>query len=66
MYDAHGALVRILFNASEPATVGSGFRIPPIEWDLNDAHGAHVPAGDYRVYMRVGDVFLSSSDVAIP
>ncbi len=66
VYDAHGALVRILFNASEPATIGTGFRIPPIEWDLTDARGAHVPAGDYRVYMRVGDIFLSSSDVAIP
>jgi len=42
------------------------FRTPPIEWDLTDAHGALVPHGDYRVYMRVGDIFLSSSDVTIP
>ena len=65
VYDAHGALVRVLFNATEPATIGT-FRTPPIEWDLTDAHGARVPHGDYRVYMRVGDIFLSSSDVTIP
>jgi hypothetical protein len=65
VYDAHGGLVKILLNASEPATLGP-FRTPPIEWDLTDAHGEHVPRGDYRVYMRVGDSFLSSSDVIIP
>jgi len=65
VYDSHGALIKVLFNASEPATIGT-FRTPPIEWDLTDAGGARVPGGDYRVYMRVGNNFLSSSDVTIP
>jgi len=61
VYDAHGALVRVLFNATEPATSGT-FRTRH-RWDLTDEHGARVPHGDYRVYMRVGDICLSSSDV---
>jgi hypothetical protein len=64
VYDSHGALVKVLFNAAEPATIGP-FRTPPIEWDLTDASGNRVPGGNYRVYMRVQD-FLSSSDVTVP
>ena len=64
VYDAHGALVKVIFNQTEPATIGP-FRTPPIDWDLTDAKGNRVPGGDYRVYMRAGD-FLSSSDVTLP
>jgi len=64
VFDAHGALVKVLLDDSEPATVGP-FRTPPVEWDLTNAQGAHVPHGDYRVYMRAGESFLSSSDLAL-
>jgi len=64
VFDAHGALVKVLLNQEEPATVGP-FRQPPVDWDLTDQSGNHVPGGDYRVYMRAG-TFLSSSDVTIP
>jgi hypothetical protein len=65
VYDAHGTLVKVLLASSEPATVGQ-FRQPPVDWDLTDANGRRVPGGDYRVYMRAGDGFFSSSDLAIP
>ena len=65
VYDANGALVKVLLVSSEPATVGQ-FRLPPVDWDLTDGQGRRVPGGDYRVYMRAGDAFFSSSDVAIP
>ncbi len=64
VFDAHGALVKVLLNDAEPATIGP-FRTPPIEWDLTDSSGAHVPHGDYRVYMKAGPSFLSSSDLAL-
>lgn len=64
VYDSHGALVRVLLNDSEPATIGA-FRTPPVDWDLTDARGNRVKGGDYRVYLRAGD-FLSSSDVTLP
>jgi hypothetical protein len=64
VFDAHGALVKVLLDDSEPATIGP-FRTPPVEWDLTNAQGVHVPHGDYRVYMRAGNSFLSSSDVAL-
>ena len=64
VFDAHGALVKVLLDDSEPATIGP-FRTPPVEWDLTNAQGALVPHGDYRVYMRAGESFLSSSDLAL-
>ena len=63
VFDAHGALVKVLLDDSEPATIGP-FRTPPVEWDLTNAQGAPVPHGDYRVYMSAGQ-FLSSSDVPL-
>jgi hypothetical protein len=63
VFDAHGGLVKVLLDDSEPATVGP-FRTPPVDWDLTDQQGVHVRHGDYRVYMRAGQ-FLSSSDVAL-
>ncbi len=65
VFDVHGALVKVLLNSSEPATIGP-FRIPPIEWDLTDSQGNRVRGGDYRVYMKAGDTCLSSSDVSLP
>ncbi len=65
VFDAHGALVKVLLSDSEPATIGP-FRVPPVDWDLTDTRGVRVPHGDYRVYMRAGDSFLSSSDVTLP
>ena len=64
VYDSHGAMVRLLLNAEEPATIGQ-FRTPPIVWDLKDSSGVRVPGGDYRVYLKAGDQFLSSSDLAL-
>ncbi|HYQ88322.1 MAG TPA: hypothetical protein VEU09_01690 [Candidatus Binatia bacterium] len=63
VFDAHGALIKVLLDDSEPATAGP-FRTPPVDWDLTDQQGEHVPHGDYRVYMRAGQ-FLSSSDIAL-
>jgi hypothetical protein len=63
-YDSRGALVRVLLNSSEPATIGQ-FRTPPVEWDLKDSQGVRVEGGHYRVYMRAGE-FLSSSDLTLP
>ena len=65
VFDAHGALVKVLLNDAEPATIGP-FRQPPVEWDLTDSQGHHVLGGDYRVYMRAGNNFLSSSDLTLP
>ena len=64
VFVAHGALVKVLLNDAEPATIGP-FRQPPVEWDLTDVQGHRVPGGDYRIYMRVGENFLSSSDVEL-
>ena len=52
-------------NDSEPATIGP-FREPPVDWDLTDAAGQRVKAGEYRIYMRANPSFLSSSDVSVP
>ena len=65
VFDAHGALVKVLLNDQEPATIGP-FRTPPVDWDLTDATGTKVKPGDYRVYMKASPTFLSSSDVNIP
>jgi hypothetical protein len=63
VFDAHGALVKVLLDDSEPATVGP-FRTPPVDWDLTNQEGLPVAHGDYRVYLRAGQ-FLSSSDLAL-
>ena len=65
VYDSHGTLVRVLLNDLEPATIGQ-FRTPPVDWDLKNSAGTRVPPGDYRVYMKAGDSFLSSSDLSLP
>ena len=65
VFDAHGMLVKVLLNDSEPATLGP-FRQPPVDWDLTDQSGRRVKGGDYRVYMKASPSFLSSSDVSIP
>lgn len=65
VFDSHGSLVKVLLSAPEPATIGQ-FRLPPVDWDLTDSRGVRVRGGDYRVYMKAGDNFLSSSDLALP
>ena len=65
VFDSRAALVKVLFNALEPATLQGYFRTPPIPWNFTDANGKRVPAGDYRVYFE-SEQFLSTSDVAVP
>jgi hypothetical protein len=65
VFDRHAALVKVLFDGDEPATLPGFFRTPPIPWDYTDAKGAPVPAGAYRLYFKSG-TFQSSSDVEAP
>jgi len=64
-FDAHGALVKVLLDDDEAATIGQ-YRTPPIIWDFTDARGVQVPRGNYRCYIAAGPDFISSSDVAVP
>ena len=65
VFDAHGALVTLLLDRDETATIGQ-FRTPPIVWNFTDARGTRVPAGNYRCYLSAGEDFLSFSDVEVP
>lgn len=65
VFDRHAALVKVLHDADEPATLPGFFRQPPIPWDFTDAGGARVPQGDYRLYFKSGS-FQSTSDVVVP
>jgi hypothetical protein len=65
VFDSHATLVKVLLSSLEPATIGQ-FRTPPVDWDLTDARGVRVHPGNYRVYMKAGDTFLSSSDLVVP
>jgi hypothetical protein len=65
VFDENAALVKVLFDADEPPTFPGSFRVPPISWDYTDAHGVHVPPGDYRLYFQAGD-FVSTSDLEVP
>jgi hypothetical protein len=65
VFDSHAALVKVLLDQDEPATLPGFFRTPPVAWDFTDAQGVRVPRGDYRLYFKAGD-FQSSSDVEIP
>lgn len=64
VFDEHATLVKVIFDADEPATLSGSFRIPPVPWDFTDAAGHPVPAGPYRLYFQAGD-FLSTSDVTV-
>ena len=64
VFDSHAALVKVLFDADEPATLPNEFRSPPIVWDFTDAHGTRVPDGDYRLYFSATD-YQSTSDVTV-
>ena len=64
-FNEHAELVRVIFDADEPETIGGGFRLPPVSWKFDDASGQRVPAGDYRLYFQSGQ-FISTSDVVIP
>ncbi|HEX7079358.1 MAG TPA: hypothetical protein VF363_13120 [Candidatus Eisenbacteria bacterium] len=65
VFDSRAALVKVLFDSDEPATVAGYFRTPPIEWDFTDAHGALVKPGPYRLYFKAED-YTSTSDVVYP
>ena len=64
VFDEHASLVRVLFDADEPATLSGSFRMPPISWDFTDAAGRRVPEGSYRLYFQAGD-YVSTSDVTV-
>ena len=63
-FDQNAALVRVVFDADEPATIGGAFRSPPVSWNFDDASGRPVPPGDYRLYFQTGQ-FVSTSDVVV-
>ncbi|HEU4725595.1 MAG TPA: hypothetical protein VFU59_09920 [Candidatus Eisenbacteria bacterium] len=65
VFDSHAALVKLLHDADEPATLPGFFRQPPIAWDFKDANGVRVPPGDYRIYFKSGDT-QSTSDLEVP
>ena len=65
VFDSHAALVRVLLDADEPATLPGFFRQPPVAWDFTDAAGVRVPPGDYRLYFKSGTT-QSTSDVVVP
>ena len=64
VFDSHAALVKVLFDADEPATLPMEFRSPPIVWNFTDANGTRVPDGDYRIYFSATN-FISTSDVPV-
>lgn len=64
VFDEHAALVKVVFDADEPATLSGTFRTPPVPWDYTDAQGRRVPDGPYRLYFQSGD-FISTSDVTV-
>jgi len=64
VFDSKAALVKLLLDSDEPATLPGFFRIPPVAWNFTDADGKRVPDGDYRVYFESG-VFTSTSDVEV-
>ena len=63
-FDQNAALVRVVFDADEPATIGGAFRTPTLSWNFDDASGRRVAPGDYRLYFQSGD-FVSTSDVVV-
>lgn len=65
VFDSRAALVKVLLNASETATLPGFFRQPPIAWDFTDANGVRVPSGAYRLYFKSGP-FQSTSDLEVP
>jgi hypothetical protein len=64
VFDSHAALLKILFEADEPATLPNEFRSPPIVWDFTDANGARVADGEYRLFFSATN-FQSTSDVTV-
>lgn len=64
VFNEHAELVRVLFDADEPATLTGTFRSPPLSWDFTDGAGHRVPSGDYRLYFKAGE-FVSTSDLAV-
>jgi len=65
VFDGHAALVKVLLDSDESATLPGFFRQPPIPWDFKDAKGVRVPPGAYRLYFKSGS-FQSTSDLEVP
>ena len=65
VFDSHAALVKVLLQSEETATVPGFFRQPPVVWDFTDAKGARVSPGDYRFYFKSGET-QSTSDLVVP
>jgi hypothetical protein len=65
VFDDRAALVKVLHDQDEPATLPGFFRSPPIAWDFTDASGNPVKHGDYRLYFKTGS-FQSASDIQVP
>jgi hypothetical protein len=64
VFDSKAALVKVLLDGEELATLPGFFRVPPIAWNYTDEEGNRVPAGDYRLYFE-SEEFLSTSDVVV-
>lgn len=64
VFNSGAALIRILLDDEEPATLPGQFRTPPVSWDFTDKNGKRVGAGDYRLYFE-SEQFLSTSDVTV-
>jgi len=64
VFDSQAALVKVLLDSDEPATLPGFFRQPPIPWDYTDAEGNLVGSGSYRFYFKSGD-FVSTSDLEV-
>ena len=64
IFDSKAALVRVLLDGDEPATLPGYFRTPPVPWDYTDESGKLVGAGDYRAYFET-EQFLSTSDLEV-
>ena len=64
VFNSSAALVRVILDDEEPATLPGQFRTPPIFWNFTDKNGTRVGAGDYRLYFE-SEQFLSTSDVVV-
>jgi hypothetical protein len=64
VFSSTAALVKVLLDGDEPATLPGYFRTPPVFWDYTDASGSRVGGGDYRVYFET-EQFLSTSDLEV-
>jgi len=64
VFDSGAALVKVLLDAEEPASLPGEFRSPPVIWNFTDESGARVPDGDYRIFFSATD-FQSTGAVTV-